>query len=156
MRFRILVAMRVDNRTFCSAMKMRETSHFLTSYRSTRSDGVASWNSIIHTCNYYCMWERERLCKPRNMVPFSMAGTNVSVEIDDSIFRLYVTLNHYLSIALLYSHSGPGSVDGIATGYGLDSPGIESRWGRDFPYLSRPALGPTQTPVQWVTGLSRG
>jgi len=30
------------------------------------------------------------------------------------------------------------SVD-IATGYGLDGPGIESRWGRDFPYLSRPA-----------------
>ena len=24
---------------------------------------------------------------------------------------------------------GPGSVLGIATGYGLDGPGIESRWG---------------------------
>ena len=33
---------------------------------------------------------------------------------------------------------------GIKTGYGLDGPGIESRWGRDFPNLSRPALGPTQ------------
>jgi hypothetical protein len=28
---------------------------------------------------------------------------------------------------------GPGSSVGIATGYGLDGLGIESRWGRDFP-----------------------
>ena len=41
------------------------------------------------------------------------------------------------------SSSIVGSVVGIATGYGLDGPGIESRWGRDFPHLSRPALGPT-------------
>ena len=49
-----------------------------------------------------------------------------------------------------------GSVVGIATAYGLDDPGIESRWGRDFPHLYRPALRPTQQPVQWVPGLSRG
>jgi len=42
----------------------------------------------------------------------------------------------------------------IATCYRLDSPGIKSRWGRDFPHPSRLALGPTQPPIQWVPGLS--
>ena len=51
---------------------------------------------------------------------------------------------------------GRHSAVGIATRYGLDGPGIESRWGRDFPHPSRPALGSTQPPVQWVPGLSRG
>jgi hypothetical protein len=45
----------------------------------------------------------------------------------------------------------PGSLVGIVTAYG---PGIEFRWGRDFPHLSRPALRPNQPPVQWVAGLS--
>ena len=31
---------------------------------------------------------------------------------------------------------------GIATRYGMDGPGIETRWGRDIPYPSRLALVP--------------
>jgi len=41
----------------------------------------------------------------------------------------------------------PGRSVSIATGYDLDGPGIESRWERDFPHLSRPALGPTKPPI---------
>jgi hypothetical protein len=51
---------------------------------------------------------------------------------------------------------GSGSSVGIATGYRLDGPGIESPWGRDFSRTSVPALGPTQSPVQFALGLSRG
>jgi hypothetical protein len=52
--------------------------------------------------------------------------------------------------------SGPGSSDGIATDYGLDGQGIEYRWGRDFSYTSRPALRPTQPPVQWGSVFTGG
>jgi len=45
--------------------------------------------------------------------------------------------------------SGPGSVVGIATGYGAGRYGDRIPVGRDFPHLSQP-------PVQWVLGLSRG
>jgi hypothetical protein len=38
-------------------------------------------------------------------------------------------------------HDEQGSIDGIATGYGLDGPRIESLWGRDFPAPSKPVLG---------------
>jgi hypothetical protein len=41
----------------------------------------------------------------------------------------------------------------IASSYGLDGLGIKSRWGRDFSQPSRPALGPTQPPIQWVLDL---
>jgi hypothetical protein len=44
---------------------------------------------------------------------------------------------------------------GITTRYGLDGTGIESRRGRDFPHPSRSALGHSQPPIQWVTGLFR-
>jgi len=49
---------------------------------------------------------------------------------------------------------GPGSSVGIATDYGLDV--SESNSGGDEIFRpSRPVLGSTQNPVQWVPGLSR-
>ena len=46
--------------------------------------------------------------------------------------------------------SGPGSVVGITTGYGLDGPGTESRWGARF---SAPVqTGPGAHPASCTMG----
>jgi len=56
-------------------------------------------------------------------------------------FLITVTVLHICAL---------GSSVAIATDYRPDGPGIESRWGRDFPHPSIPALGPG------VPGFSRG
>jgi hypothetical protein len=87
---------------------------------------------------------------PLSVFRYSAAGVKMEASNVDKLIRSEKRGNMFLSF------SGSDSVVGIATAYGLDGPEIESRWGRNFPHLSRPALRPTQRPVQWVPGLSRG
>ena len=44
----------------------------------------------------------------------------------------------------------------VAFRCGLEGPGIESLWGRDFLHLSRPGLWPTEPPIKWVPGFFPG
>jgi hypothetical protein len=48
--------------------------------------------------------------------------------------------------------SETGNSVSIATGYGLDGPGIESWWGRHFPHRSRPAPGTQPATCTMGTG----
>ena len=69
-------------------------------------------------------------------------GLMCIIHINPAVITLLSKCFKFLTAMLQIS--GPGSVVGIVTDYGLDGPGIESRWGREFPPKSTMTLEPTQ------------
>jgi hypothetical protein len=68
-------------------------------------------------------------------------------------FLMYLGRNY--NTYFLKCRREPGDLSGLALGYGLDDRGFESRQGMGiflFTTASRLALGPTQPPIQWVSG----
>ena len=59
-------------------------------------------------------------------------------------------LDHKNNTNSVFTIFGPGSSVGIATGYGLDGPGIESRWGAR--YSSPVQTGPGVHPASYTMG----
>jgi hypothetical protein len=64
--------------------------------------------------------------------------------------KYVLDVNGFIVILVWIRKLGRDIVVGLSAGYGLDGPGIESLWGRDFPHPSGSALGPTQHLTQRV------
>jgi hypothetical protein len=81
-------------------------------------------------------------------------STHLHILNEKNIYISHYLILHAKKLRSLYRHNvGRDSIVSIVTRYGLDGPGIESQWGQDFLHPSRPALGPTQPPIQCVPGL---
>jgi hypothetical protein len=105
-------------------------------YQSTRHNIPEGSNYQQHRCDRFIF---------RNIKTISGKSSSQG---SSEILKTFVLLQNL--------HVGRDSSVGIATRYRLDGPGIESRWGRDFPHPPTLALRPTQTPIQWVLGLFPG
>jgi len=93
-----------------------------------------------------CIWIR----KSRKMEGTHREAVNTVCPRSTSSVNVQYTVRYFIAKYIYLSWAG------IASRYGLDGPGIESRWERDFPHPSRPFLGPTQPPVERVPVLFPG
>ena len=79
-----------------------------------------------------------------------------SLRIQSSLIYITPIIISTPDMSLLQTETvGRVGVVSIAARYKLRIPGIECRWGGYFPQTSKPALGPTQPPMQWTPAHSR-
>jgi len=116
-----------------------ETWHSLTGHRlqKTRCDFLVGLLRPEHRHTFIIMNTYWCVKRTNNIHLFSTCFEKLSVHLQEVCTSSFMVFYH----ASIYAVCGPGSVVCIATGYGLDGLGIETRWGQDFLPLSRPALG---------------
>ena len=100
---------------------------------------------ISASCSTCFMWKYH----PKHVEQF--ADIN-KLYIVSSCWIIIETHTHTHTYIYIYRED---SLVGIAADYGLDGPGSNTG-GDEIFHPSIPALGPTQSPVKWVQGLSRG
>jgi len=116
--------------------KIRYLRRYLRCFASVLS-GLNLLTKHIHTPDTEYSWWKL----------FKRAGQRPCFTIINSVTIFWTS--HHILVQL---PTGRDSSVGVATRYGLDGAGIETRWGPDFPHPSRPALGPTQPSVWWEPG----
>jgi hypothetical protein len=99
-----------------------------------------------HSCNLFTYFITVTYIK-------ATLTTDTSIKLTINKYSVIQRPCELICIIISYIVGQDSSVD-IATCYGLDGPGLKSRWGQDFPRPFRLTLGTTQPPIQWVLGLS--
>jgi hypothetical protein len=113
---------------------------------------------IVSRLRNYTAWHTRRHNLKINSVYLSTLGRLPKL-CGTAWYNAFCVMNCKMGIRTRNLYWSKDSVVGIATGYGLDDRGVGIRvpvGSRIFSTSSKPTLGSTQPPVQWVLGASPG